>query len=262
MAEIYLEGAPGSPDSSLSAGMCHFYRTGKAQVKKNDFNKIFKNNWDDFEKHIKEIFIKIRELYGDPLRPEAAMLFDNYEINPKYFGGELSIASNYLTIRLPYLDMDILKFAFNSEFSNLGLSPYIHEKKYLSFKNYIFQSKIICSNPPFRKTYINGMPITLYAKGDNLLFKLSRLFIRGFAYLKGEHIAHNRLEDWENWSKSVLINEFDELLNDDSLILDYVDKEIISSAKESNDIHLINKLVTTEILLGLIKNRWDIKTEN
>ena len=256
-----FRGAPGTPDSSLSAGMCNFYRTGKVQVEKNGFNKLFKNNWNDFEKHIRETLIKIKKLYGDPLKPETAMSFDNYEINPKYFGGEFAIASNYLTMRLPFLDIDILKFAYKSEFSNLGLSPFIHNKKYLSFKKYIFQSKLICSNPAFRKTYINGMPITLYASGNKLLFQLSRLFIRGFARLKGEHIAHNRLEDWENWSKNVLINEFDELLNDDSLILDYFDKEIISSAKECNDIHLLNKLVTTEILLGLIKNRWDIKTE-
>lgn len=254
-----FRGAPGSADSSLSEGMCHFYRTGKVNVNEQFFKKIFKNNWTEFESHILETFDKVQYLYGNPIAPEMAMAFDIYEITPKYFGGEYAIASNFLTMRLPYLDLEILKIAYSSEFGNLGFSPYIHDQKDIIYKKYIFQSKIICSNKDFKKSYINGIPISLYAKGNKTFFKLGRLFIRGLARLRGEKISHSRLEDWQHWCKNNLATEFKRVLNDESRILEYIEKDIIFEALKTNDIQMLNKLVTTEILLDLISNRWHIK---
>jgi len=120
------------------------------------------------------------------------------------------------------------------------------------------QTRVIVSNPKFKKTNIRGLPIILFTYGNISLLKISRIIIRGIAFLKGYRAPENDLEEWEDWFGNVLYSEFDKLLNDKSLILEYVNKDILDLAKKTNDIHLLSKLTTTEIILNLIKNRWDI----
>lgn len=253
-----FRGANGEPGTAVTVGLDHFFRTGEVEIDNNFYKKIFNNLFDDFEDHIHKTFKKIKEIHGHPFDPSTFMSYCIYEINPKYFGGEMAIASNYLTMRLPYMDLDLLKYAYNTEFSNLSLSPYLYNKKANSLKKYKLQSAVIFANPEFKKTYINGMPISLFARNNKLLFQISRLFIRGFAYLRFGKNKEAPLEGWENWFKNILNKEMDKLLNDNSIILKYIKKEAITDAKKTDDIQLLNKLATTEIILNLIKNKWNI----
>ena len=250
-------GRPGG--ASMSAGMYHLFKSGKLLIDKNKYQNIFHSKFLDFENHIKKTIHKIKELYGDPLEPATFNNYCIYEINTKYFGGEVAIANNFKTMRLPFLDFDLLQFAYRSELSNIGFSGYRQNLKDISVKKYRFQSKIICSNPSFKNTIINGLPISLYAQENKFIFQIGRLFMRAFEYLKRKPVTHNMLEDWDRWCKIILKKEFNKILCHDSLILKYLDEEVIIAAKESDDIELLNKFVTIEILLGLIKNKWDIK---
>lgn len=256
-----LRGASGEADSAISAGMDHYYRTGKTFIDKDYFKEIFIDSYTEFENHIQKTVNKINELYGDPFDPVSYMSYDIYEVNPKYFGGECAIASNFITLRCPYFDRDILDMAFKTEIGNLGLSPYHKKEKEISFKKFVFQTKVMNTNPNFKYTFINGMPILLFAIGNKLLFKICRLFIRGFMKIKGEKPGHSNLENWDNWFKKILHKEFDFLLHNKSLLIDYIDKDFIKSVRHSNDIHLIGKLVSAEILLNLIKNKWNIQID-
>lgn len=241
----------------VSPGMRHFFRTGETLIDK----ELSKQMFDDakmFEDHIQLTLNKMKDLYGDPLDLSTPMSFENYEVNSKYFGGEEAIASNYFTFRQPFWDMELLRLAFQTEFGNIGFTGYRKRKKNILFKKYELQSKIINDNLKLKKTLINGMPIFFYAQGNKLLFQLSKLFIRGFARIKGEKSPHDRLEDWDNWFNNILNKEFDKLLNKDSLICQYINYKYILFIKASKNIESLSKLVTTEILLKLIKNRWDI----
>lgn len=257
--DIY-RGSSGQPGgASMSPGMYHLFKSGKLLIDKNEYQKIFHSKFLDFENHINKTINKIKELYGDPLEPATFNNYCIYEINTKYFGGEVAIANNFKTMRLPFLDFDLLQFAYRSELSNIGFSGYRQNLKEISVKKYRFQSKIICSNPSFKNTLINGLPISLYAQENKFIFQIGRLFMRAFEYLKSKPVTHNILEDWDHWSKIILKKEFNTILSHNSLILKYLDEEVIIVAKESNDIELLNKFVTIEILLGLLKNKWNIK---
>lgn len=245
-------------NSMISPGVHNYFKTGKILMDKDYYKNIFNTQYSNFENHIEKTFSKIKNLYGDPLNPETHMSYDIFEIDPKYFGGELAIASNYFTLRLPYLDHEIIDLAYKSEVGYLGLSPYTKKEKDISFKKYVFQTKVMSSNLAFKKTFIRGMPVSLYAKGDKLLFQICKLFIRGFAHIRRDLVSRQGLEDWDIWMKNILRKEFDKILNERSLILNYFDLNFINMAKKSNNTQLMSKLVTTEILLNLIKNRWNI----
>lgn len=245
-------------NAMISAGIDHYFKTGAVLIDEKYYKEIFNMNWKDFEVHIQKTFTKIKDLYGDPLNPETHMSYDIYEVDPKYFGGEAAIASNYFTIRLPYLDIDIINLGYKTEIGYLGLSPYTKKEKNLNFKKYVFQTKVMSTNPVFRRTFIRGMPVSLYAYGNKFVFQVCKLFIRGFARLKRGLSGYIGLEDWDNWFKKTLHKEFDNILNDKSLILNYIDFNFIKKVKQTNNTQLLSKLASTEILLNLIKKRWNI----
>lgn len=242
-----------------SKGICSYVRGSTIDINQKEIKSILKNDSKAYKAYIENKLSKINELYGEPSNPEFFMLYDVYNIDTSYFGGEVSIASNYFTVRQPYLDSDIINFAFKSEIGNLGLSPYNNDKKYLSYKKYVFQSKLIHSNPNFKNTYIKGVPVSLYAKNNKNFYEVSRPFIRGLDKIFNKQTPPAKLEDWNYWFSTLLKKEFDILLNENSLISEFVNINYIKEIKKSKDLLMISKLATTEIILNLIKNKWNIK---
>jgi len=258
--EIFRGG--GGVPQIMSHEIDDYFRTGKIATNQDIHQKMFGKNLSNFQNHIEKSLERIKKLYGDPSDIETHLLYDCYEVIPKYFGGEYAIASNYLTFRAPYLDADLIKLVFKTKYSGLSFSKYANLKKNTLHQKYLLQAKVISTNTVLKKTSLNGIPISHYLYDSYFLFKICRLFIRGYAYLRGFRPNKIPLEDWDCWFSTVLSKEFDKLLNENSLILDYIDLDFIQSLKKSNNILLLNKLVTTEILLNLIKNKWNIYTDN
>jgi len=246
----------------MSQEMDDYFRTENIATNQDIHQKMFGEHLVNFQNHIEKSLEGIKKLYGNPSDIETHLLYDCYEIIPKYFGGEYAIASNYLTFRAPYLDADLMKLVFKTKYSGLSFSKYANHKKSTLHKKYLLQAKVISTNKTFKKTSLNGVPISYYLYNNYFLFKICRLFIRGYAYLRGFKPNKIPLADWNGWFSTILNKEFDKLLNEDSLILNYIDLDFIQSVKKSNNILLLNKLVTTEILLNLIKNKWDIYADN
>ncbi len=243
----------------ISLGMASFFKKGNIEINKENYSDVFKKNYDQFELHVEKTLKRIENLYGSHHNPQTFMLYDIYEVFTKYFGGEMAIANNYFTFRAPYLDKDVIKFGFSSKISNLGLSPYLHRnKKYHNYKKNVFQTKLIGTNSQYKNTYIRGMPIWIFSKNNYLFFKISKIFVRGIAYFKRERLKSTPLEDWNYWFKNSLNEEFDTILHRDCLLTKYIDFKNIEKIKKSDNILFISKIVTTEILLNLIKNKWDI----
>jgi len=262
LAGDFFRGDNGYNDNfnTISKGMQGFFATGEIKIDKKIYGDMFKNPVGDFENHIRNTFDKIKAIYGNSQEPDTFMSYDFYELYPKYFGGEVAIANNYFTLRAPFLDKNLVNLIFETEIGNLGFSMYNkskEERKKISHKKFILQAKVISANSKFKNTYIRGKPISIYTR-EKPLSKINDSFIRFLAYLKGHKSPKAQLEDWENWFKYDLKNEFENLLNDKSLLLEYFNLSFVKSVKDSNDRYLLNKLVTTEIILNLIKNRWNI----
>lgn len=248
----------GNVPAIISNGMEKFFQTGTAQTKTESYQKMFGDKFVLFQKHVENCLQNIISLYGKPIDPETHLSYLTYEIGPKYFGGEASLANNYVIFRAPYWDIDIIRLAYETEFSTLSFSRFLSGKKD-SYRENLMQS-IVLNETHFRKIPIKGIPLFFHASGNKKLYNIGRLIFRGYPGLKNyfRTTSSPPLEDWNNWFKHVLNNEFDKLLNEKSLIGEYIEGEYINLIKKSNDTHWLGKLATTEIILNLIKNKWNI----
>ena len=61
------------------------------------------------------------------------------------------------------------------------------------------------------------------------------------------------------WFENALSPTFNEIINENSQILNFIEKKYINLIKETGNIQYISKIVTTEIILNLIKSKWDIE---
>ena len=253
----------GGVHTSISEEMHHFLKKGQIIIDNKKYNKILKSELNLFNKHILKTFEKIKDKYGVNKNGATELLFSSYELYPKYFGGEVAIASNYFTYRAPYFDIDVLKLAYETEYSTLSFSPNhikdsrIQKNNY--YKKYFMQTNVVCSNQQHRSTYFHGVPISLYANGNKITYRINRFFIRTYAYLTGKGKSKAPLADWDKWFLKDLNTEFENLLNVNSLITKFINIEYLLEAKKSNNIFALNKLVTVELILKLINNKWNIK---
>jgi len=243
----------------ISPGVNNFFNNKDFSKDIDEFKIAFQDSYVNYKNHIHKTILKLTNLLGEPGSAELFMNYKSYVSIPHSFGGEVAIASNYFTFRQPFWDIDLLKMAYKTEYSYIGLLERYRQGNDVTYNKYVFQSKMIYNNPKFKKTEIKGVPIALFAKDNKILFELGRLFFRSLAYLKGFKKAKKPLEDWEIWFDTTLKDEFDKLLNENSLLLKYVSKEFMLSVKNTGNIHIKGKLVTTEIILRLIKDRWNIK---
>ena len=247
----------GNIPSVISKELGVYFSTGKIQID-DLLSSAFIDKEVSFKKHIENCIKKINTFYGKYNDPETYLLFQCYEVAPKYFGGELAIANNFVSLRVPFWDHELIKLSFSTNYSTLKFSKF-REKNKFSFSKNILLSKIISGNPKLKFSFIQGMPVILYATKSIFLFKLSKLFIRGYAYLTGYRPSKTPLEDWNKWFDKNLKNEFEEILPKDNYLKNYLTDEYINNVMKSNNIHLISKIITSEIILKLINNKWNIE---
>ncbi len=249
----------GNVPAIISSAMEQFFQTGTALIDTEIYQEMFGEQFVVFQDHIEKCLQNIRALYGDPVDAETHLSYLSYEIGPKYFEGEASLASNYLIFRAPYWDMDLIKLSYEIEYSTLKFSRFLRKKKD-SYRENVMQANVISATPFLNKVSINGIPLSFFARDNREFYQIGRLVFRGYAHLKRymRAASYPPLEDWGNWFKHVLHAEFDNLLSEKSLIAAYIDKDFIFKIKKSNDTYWLGKLATTEILLNLIRNRWNL----
>jgi asparagine synthetase B (glutamine-hydrolysing) len=250
--------------SLISFGMERLLSTGDVHIDHDFYSAVFGERFGEFEKHLMDTAERISTDYGDFSRPEAHLSFFVYEVGPKHFGGEAAIADNYTIFRVPYWDKDIIQLAYEIEYSTLEFSHFSTKKD--EYRENVMQAYLISQNPGYKNIPIKGLPVTVFASDNRLLYQLNRAIRRGPGWFRRRFFFTSlAVEDWLNWFKYVLNSEFDKLLNDDSIITNYIDakfifemKELCSARPSISSIHWLGKLVTLEILLHLIENEWNM----
>jgi len=249
----------GNIPSLISADMAGTIRNGNPCIGSEFFKKGFGSNYDSFEGYIRHSLDRLEEVYGPLNQPEPYMSFLIYEVSPKYFAGELAIASNYTTLRSPYWDDDIISLPYEISFGTIGFSESLPLKdKYLEA---VLQANLIKTNKKLSRLLIRGIPIYAYSINNKFIYNLLRILWRGPAKIV-DYVKNNSdvpLEDWRNWIKDPLGPEINKLFSKNALIFNYIRPEVIDISKKMDNEHWLGKFVTAEILLRLIENGWDIK---
>ena len=235
------------------------FNTGVVDIEKSVWKPIFNNDYDSFSNYILNDFQILQNRFGNLTGEEFYILYVIYIASQNHFLGEYKIASNFNTMRVTAWDNDIIDLAFSIDYSCLKTARKPKEL-WKSKDEFILQSYLISSySEVLSKIPIQNVNPNAILKGDlyyNCFKKYQRIYN---SIAKRVNFWHKNtyLENWENWI-NVLHKEFiDNLIfSKESLIQEYIDERYLQFLRVNRDYRMIGKLVSTEIILNLINNKW------
>jgi asparagine synthetase B (glutamine-hydrolysing) len=193
--------------------------------------------------------------------PLTHLRYLTYITPSRYFSGETSIADHFFDFRSPFCDLPILKLAYGTTASTLGLSKFAARGRLNHRKNYL-PARLVCTNETLAALEIHGRPTTSFTRRAYLPYyahgALLRLRKKLQARRAGQQANANNppLEAWSRWFKSSMRRTLQEELQPGARIEQFVRRDFIDEALRKQDPYWLNKLVSTEIVLKLAAHGW------
>ncbi|MEO8398574.1 MAG: hypothetical protein ABI550_02035, partial [Ignavibacteriaceae bacterium] len=243
--------------SLVSKGVANVMKNGMNAIETESFKGVFNNNFEDFVDVIKSKFNYVESEFGDLQSTEAQINYGNYIMSSRYFGGEYKIAELFTTLRVPAWDSHLIDLAFSIEQSTLTFSEYKINKRGAR-ETMLLQAYLISQfAPELLKTPIKLTNPNVVLKG-NLDFKTYSYYRKIINKFKNSFYRnHKTLENWNSWLNVTHKNFVDNLIfSKNSLIQEYFTEKYLNNLKIERDYRIIGKLLTTEIILKLINNKW------
>ncbi len=214
----------------------------------------------DFFGHIESRIKDLESQFGPLAEIESQLLYHTYIVFPRYFGGEYNLARNWLTLRMPFIDSDILDFIFGTKIAGLGFSEYAKTKSPPHDERRLQAFLIARKSPVLTNITIgNVSPEDIIRPGISSI--PARLFRKSLDRLRGYFHQRPPLENWDGWVDGPL-SEFMKrfVLSPKSRISKIVARKAIEDLfrEHKNPIrtNMIGKLCTVEIACRLIENKW------
>lgn len=182
-----------------------------------------------------------------------------YPLSARYFGGEVAIAGSFTTLRVPSWDNAIVELAYGIGRSTLRFSQFRPGHKRGAREEMELQSHILKrGNRRFFGRPVQGIYPASVLGGD-ITYRFNKLAHAGIKRIaaKVRPRAFAALEDWPAWI-------FDEnaefvaslLLDSSTRLTGHVASKGIRKAVHDRDTLLVGKLLTAEITMRLVANRW------
>jgi asparagine synthetase B (glutamine-hydrolysing) len=244
------------PPAIVSWDMADVFRNGRVQLREPFWREVLADGYPLFREKILEKMDWLQQSFGDFDAPRHHLLFKLYVTHPELFGGELKIAENFATVRVPAWDDDLIDLAFSIKESGLSFSEFSGHKRgdraEVRMQAYILEQ---CS-PALARIPIGKTRPDILGKGS-LYYQAYRIYRGFFNRFKALTSRYSPLEDWEKWLSVTHRGFLDDLVfSSGSLIRDYVGRDFLANIERSRDIHWMGKLGTAEIVLRLIKKHW------
>ena len=241
----------------ISADVAAMHRTGERRVDDDFYRSMFGESWSDIGSYLMSVLDDVEETYGQFGDPDAYYRYLMYVAGSRYFGGQAAIANRYTTFRSPYWDRRMVQFGMDARLGTVGLSQHAGQKD--SFLETMLQANVVASHPVLRKVPYMNLPVTVFGSNSRLPYEWARITRKLTTILTGRKSVPE--EDWYGWYRTVLKNEIDELLGENSRVAAHVQRSFIDQQREAVDIHWLGKLITIEIALRLIETGWRIAVD-
>lgn len=236
----------------ISSGMVEIFSTGEKKINESFWENCLGTCYEPFERHILKKIDYLEKEYGKLSESSSRLSYILYEVSPKYFAGELSIAKYFTTLRVPGWDNELIELAFSIKDGTLSFSPYSGNHKWGSFEEIVLQAYLISRNGgPLREIPVRGIPprMVSYGKGICDLIRIKNLAPKKIINTLLRR-PYPPLGDWNKWLGKVLKDEIDKLLFvTDSRISNYFTPEFVNSLSNQFCSDRISKLVTVELIL-------------
>lgn len=232
------------------------FQEGFNDLRQTFWSKVFKKNYSDFEKYIISKLEHLYKTFGEFTSPEHHLLFKMYLQGPQYFSGELKIANQFSTVRVPAWNSDIIDLAFSIKESALSFSAFTGLKRsgqsVVQLQSYILKKL----SPRFANIQVRNTRPDI-ALNHRLIYNFYTLLSVIRKKISLSFKKPPPLEDWNSWLNVRHERFVDSLVfAKDSLIKQYIAKSFIDKIKTNRDTHWIGKLITAEVILRLIEKKW------
>jgi asparagine synthetase B (glutamine-hydrolysing) len=244
------------PPAIVSRDLADVFRSGREALREPFWTSVFPDRYPLFRESILEKMDGLRTAFGEFRSPRHHLLFKLYVTHPELFGGELKIADNFATVRVPAWDDDLIDLAFSIKESGLSFSEFSDhrrgDKTEVRMQAYVLER----ISPALARIPIGKTRPDILGKGSfsYQAYRLYRGLVNRFKVLTSHY---SPLEDWEKWLNISHRGFLDDLVfSPRSRIRDHVGREFLADVERSRDIHWLGKLGTAELILRLIEKNW------
>jgi hypothetical protein len=213
----------------------------------------------EFSDHVDAVLDSQEDQFGPFADSAHHLSYAIYPMANSLFGGELSVSDHFTTVRIPAWDPLLIELAYSIEQSTLSYSQFLSGYRRGSREEMVLQSHIFRElAPQFYRMPIGGTrPCTVLAGA--LPYQLERIYRGIKRRIQRRSFSPNEppLENWVGWFFDDNRQFIDDLLRSpDTLVTDYVEQTFVDSTIATRKLRMLGKLLTTEIILRLIKTRW------
>lgn len=239
----------------ISDQMAHLYKHGKQDTRPSFWSALFDTNYELFINYIKTKLKNLQELFGDYQSSNHHLTYNLYAISTSYFCGELNISAPFTTVRVPSWDQDIIDLSYSVKQSTLTFSQFSDHARG-DKEEMVLQAYLLSRFAPYltKIPIRNVRPVSVFKKNHS--YKALKFFTGGIN--KAFHPAKRAsLENWSQWLNETHSSFIDQIIfSKDAEIRNYIKDSFIAEIKSKQNTYYIAKLMTAEIILKLINNRW------
>lgn len=256
--DMLFRGHAHCPDL-ISPEMEARFRGGGTEELDNRWRAVFGSNHEGFRTHIGERSQALEDRFGPFTSSEHHLSYIVYPLSTHHFCGELALANRYTTVRVPCWDPELIELAYAIKYSTLSFSQFLAGHKRGSRAEMILQSHLFKTlAPDFYRMPVGSQRPAAVLAGD-FRFEVERIYNAVMRRVRHRTVAPVAppLEDWRRW----LFDEnrdflFELLKSPDTSVTDYLEPAFVDRTLERRDLRMLGKLLTVEIILRLIKTRW------
>lgn len=253
-----LRGAAQYPDLVSSDLASHFQGLGAAHGE-DYWREIIGRKSNEFMQFVQGRLDFLKCQFGPLESPEHHLSYTVYPASAHYFCGELAISDRYTSVRVPAWDSDIIDLVYSIENSTLSYSHFAKRTTKVHRQEMILQAYLLkrfCQS--LYRVPVRGIHPAAVLGGE-VPYQLERAYRSLMRKFSNRILGHYDapLEDWTMW----LFDTHGQFVKDmlcpsGTCIHEYIEPTFVDAAVADRDVRVVGKLLTIEIILQLIRNRW------
>ena len=250
----------GNQPSLVSDDVAALFRGNERRVDEAVWRPIVGSHLADLIETVSTATARLQDQYGPLADAETHLKYMLYEVSPKYFCGELAVADYFTRVRVPAWDEQLVALSFAIEQSALSYSQHLAGRKRGAREEMILQATILQRVAPQLFTIPVGRRRPANVLAGELPFQANRIATGLYLRLRDRLTTQPYvppLEDWSSWLFASNREFVTHMLDaPDTRITRYISQDAVRRLVQSQNLHLVGKLLTVEMILRLMRNQW------